>query len=1148
MEDRKEAMMKRLAARHEERILKAQNQVVPKKIDLKATEKAFLESSPSTMDMKTPIQPTGKVTVGYSASPILSFDEEANKQIIALSTWCNAMIGLDNSEEVDLGATKAEACKRIQKMLAKKTDEEIEGGVENQHQARRQYHRIFETNDSEKIKKQCQKILVDSGIDETIKEILSKNLVSVRKELAVYSDLSLQTSLLRVFLSFHPAWLKAALEAIFDKKLNPNPKLLIGTLSRFLIENVFTDARMLKNKKFAIGSGKPIVTAAGKDALHRHFLLITMKLMFLIETAHSQKIISNLTRIFTKSSCFKCLDDMASDLTKELLSGSSASLKKAFAKIGFTPSYKQSFVENYDYEAKGFENFSDGLILAKLIETIGEMEHGQLLLKLRDPAGDRIRKINNVKTVFAAMNEMGISTENATPACVVGGKKEAILSILWALIGVRVAKEKKIRIPRTVDVDKSKKRRSAVHEDVSSEVLKLCKVYGRELDVDVLDVNGLMNGQLLSKAWSVYVPTGLPVHSFDGQTLWEKVVAMAESELHIQRGLDQNVALFVKMFLDRMQIVRMSNENATKIQKAWRKFVLRKKTPKLYDVVCQVLSNRQSIGSSERSLSPCSTLQNGTFTISQFSDRQSIDTTLNDATFTVSRESVDSVGGFKMPKTPTRVTFSRTTISHTIDQVIEEEEDEDGEDTIVPSTARKRNVVSVEHKVFETFEESSELEGKEEEEKEEEEKERDENQDPGVQGISHHEIEPLAIEKELSKVDEEEKEETPSSTVDDIAETEEAGTLLPKNQNSQIEEDDVESVAVEVQESRKWEAVFQSYVDNQRRFVKENELNVVLNQESKTPELQKILRETKQLKRKQQAVAKKLGKIERDALAAKMSTDEAFVEWSVNSSQPLNRTDAGHDLEVEHEEEIEDADPDGSTNEMEAKAAVVIQKMIRGFLVRRRLRDKIENMRERADNYNRVLAHEDEQFATAGRTVAATTSSIEAKLRKSTLHGLTNANLHFVHLGATIIDRITDLVPSLLEKFVVELNGISLIYDILRVADRGYSYTTILHPLFNILKKSFANVPKEAMDEVVRPLLPKLAPRLAELMLAHAANQHYFMCIVSVLIAIGRRFPNMKTSGLEKVSYFTEKSLKKVSDPQCKKQLMTLKVVYEGLA
>uniref|UniRef100_A0A8R1DIQ7 Calponin-homology (CH) domain-containing protein n=1 Tax=Caenorhabditis japonica TaxID=281687 RepID=A0A8R1DIQ7_CAEJA len=338
-----------------------------------------------------------------------------------------------------------------------------------------------------------------------------------------------------------------------------------------------------------------------------------MKLMFLIETAHSQKIISNLTRIFTKSSCFKCLDDMASDLTKEMLSGSSASLKKAFAKIGFTPSYKQSFVENYDYEAKGFEDFSDGLILAKLIETIGEMEHGQLLLKLRDPAGDRIRKINNVKTVFAAMNEMGISTENATPACVVGGKKEAILSILWALIGVRVAKEKKIRIPRTVD-----------------------------------------------------------------------------------------------------------------------------KTPKLYDVVCQVLSNRQSIGSSERSLSPCSTIQNGTFTISQFSDRQSIDITLNDATFTVSRESVDSVGGFKMPKTPTRVTFSRTTISNTIDQVIEEEEeDEDGESTIVPSTARKRNVVSVEHKVFETFEESSELEEKEEEKEEEQ---RDENQDPDIQGISHQAV------------------------------------------------------------------------------------------------------------------------------------------------------------------------------------------------------------------------------------------------------------------------------------------------------------------------------------------------------------------------------------------------------------------------
>lgn len=268
VEDKKEAMLKRLANRHGNKIfilyliiyflplsekrLLDQVKSNTKKIDLRATERAFLESSPTSMNMRTPLNPS--ISSSVSDSPILSYDEKANKQIIALATWCNTMMELDVSEEMDLGESKAEACRNIQKMLKKRSDtSEVENTQEN---ARRRYQRIFEKNDPEVVKKKCKQLLDDSGMDASIKDLLSKNNVAIRKEHAVYNDIGLQTTLLHTFLSFHPAWLKTALEAIFNTRIDAQPKHLMKKLSQFFLDLVFSNPTMLKNKKFAQGSGK----------------------------------------------------------------------------------------------------------------------------------------------------------------------------------------------------------------------------------------------------------------------------------------------------------------------------------------------------------------------------------------------------------------------------------------------------------------------------------------------------------------------------------------------------------------------------------------------------------------------------------------------------------------------------------------------------------------------------------------------------------------------------------------------------------------------------------------------------------------------------------------------------------------------------
>ncbi|UMM35843.1 hypothetical protein L5515_008282 [Caenorhabditis briggsae] len=1271
IERKREAMLQRLASRNEKRTLEAAAaKETTKKIDLRATEKAFLESSPTSINLKTPVNPPSNYTISTpcSSSPILSFDEKAEKQMVALATWTNTMIGLDSTEELDLGATAAEACRRIQKMLGRKNEASEADRV---HQAARQrYQRIFEKNDPDVMRKKCKKLLDDSGIEESIRDMLSKNQITIRNEHSVFNDLALQTNLLRTFLCFHPAWLKVTIEAIFGARIDAQPKYMIRALSQFFIERVFSNPSMLKNKKFAQGSGKPIITKQGREALHRHFLETTMKLMFLIETANAHRVIPNLTRIFTKSSQYKCLDDMFSGLTKELLTGSSLTFKKAFAKIGFTPSYKQSFFDNYDYQAKGFADYSDGIILAKLIESVGELPHGELLLKLRDPAGDRIRKINNVKIVLQEMTSIGIPTEDVTPTAIVGGTKDAILAILWSIVGVRVAREKRVKTSRAVDETPKKKRRSAVHDNMSSDVLKTCKLYGRQLEQEVLDLDSLTDGILLDKIWKSCIPNATPISAYSGDSLWEKVVSMAELELGINRGLDQSIALFVKMFLDRMQTVKMYHEKAAIIQKQWKLYLERKNIPKLFFIVQQVLVNHRQ----QRCISPATTIDNATFVIQNtpgiLTERpslsqlpctpRSMNSTLNDATFTLSRDSlqypeIDTLSNcFKQPKTPLRGTFTRHTISKHLNEVIEEEEGSENDETVVPSTLKKRfrvdllttqqkttvfqeenagiieyeetsysreihTVASVRvHNSEEVYaEESPEIDGKGIEtlnissddvqnadcedviedleassesitpDKNNEEASEDHENAHGPVEISPEDVNvlkndftPEVLENDIV-ADE-------VSTEANIEPQENVPATLPMDHTQPTSSQSTSSSLVDyemTEEQKKSEAMFREMIENQKRYVLNNQLNLVIPDQSdtaSTPELRKILRETRELKRKQEEVAKRLGAIERKALAEK---ENAFIEYSttdeihMNENDVNDRPDAGLDNAVIQHDSVSGSldqlersadllrstSPTGIFEKLnndddaeklakkaleelqtkQRKSAVTIQKVVRGFLARRRFATEIRDWREKMVAYNMILAQENEQLDedNSQRDETKGNSSAERKLRKCTRR-LIHDNLHIVLLAATVIDRLTNLVPSLLDTFVIELNGIKPIYEILAVADQGFAYTSILSPLLKILQKSLLNVPEETSNPVIRPLLQKLSPRLVLLMCKHCQNQEFFTPIVTSLISIARRFPHKKDSFIE-ADYAIRQTMKKVLDKDGRNYLTTLQNVSE---
>ncbi|CAJ0605000.1 unnamed protein product [Cylicocyclus nassatus] len=124
--------------------------------------------------------------------------------------------------------------------------------------------------------------------------------------------------------------------------------------------------------------------------------------------------------------------------SREVLSGSGTPLTKAFAKMGFRPTYKQDFADDYNYTVKDFSDLTDGVILGKIIELVTGCPPGSLISRLRNPGGDRLRKIGNVKVCLQTACDRGVDLGAVKAEAITGANKEAILKVLWRLVGVYV--------------------------------------------------------------------------------------------------------------------------------------------------------------------------------------------------------------------------------------------------------------------------------------------------------------------------------------------------------------------------------------------------------------------------------------------------------------------------------------------------------------------------------------------------------------------------------------------------------------------------------------------------------------------------------------------------------------------------------------
>uniref|UniRef100_A0A1I8A813 Calponin-homology (CH) domain-containing protein n=1 Tax=Steinernema glaseri TaxID=37863 RepID=A0A1I8A813_9BILA len=258
--------------------------------------------------------------------------------------------------------------------------------------------------------------------------------VCVRSDKKIFADIGLQAEILQLFLSFHPVWLEIGLEIVTGKKITAGANFIAKTAG-LIRTHIISDPAILASKKYALGKTKGIITAEGTKMLHRHFLAKMCHFLVAVELMRSSSLVPQVKCLFVKNSPYKCFNDVFVVLSREVIAGST-NLPKYLRKIGFAPDFKQGFFEEYDYSVSGdfVRTLSDGLTLGKVVEIVTGCEIDHVIKKLRNPGGDRIRKLGNIKAVLQVAVERGIDVNDVKPELIVGGDVNTILEVLWRII------------------------------------------------------------------------------------------------------------------------------------------------------------------------------------------------------------------------------------------------------------------------------------------------------------------------------------------------------------------------------------------------------------------------------------------------------------------------------------------------------------------------------------------------------------------------------------------------------------------------------------------------------------------------------------------------------------------------------------------
>ncbi|KAF8372884.1 aspm-1, partial [Pristionchus pacificus] len=522
-------------------------------------------------DPFTPMTPSRRPA---TVSTPLAYEEKLERQFVALSSWANVI--LDSASfvsEIDLGTSKQDASRKLQEMLTKTNKK---SNIMNEGKTGKYTDMCLRKKCLDYLKR-ADSVYQSIQIPNELKKMVEKGNISIKPNIEVYANIGVQTSILSLLFTLHPFWLFIAVETVcaefndhdtvsLDARLPFSSSSFAPATVRFIHDHILANAKLMSKKKFAIGTVKKIVTDKGREMLHNHCITCILSMAVLLEYAKNSYLFENTPGLFVKNSEIKTVNDFCMELSRLVLSASGTPLNKAFDKVCFSRSYRQSFLEEYHYVMQSVRDMADGIILGRLIELLTDSSPLSIIGNMRNPQGDRIRKKGNVEKALMAASEAGIDVDGISIDQILSAHRESCLDLMWRLVGVYVRKRaeqeplrrESLCLDNATDTDEADETvMGAPLGGMAESAFTVYQQLAFQFGMHLSKWADLENGLLLSSIWQHYNPTAPDVRFYNGESLFDKVAHAADSDLGIPLALtalrdERQLGLFAHMFLSRL--------------------------------------------------------------------------------------------------------------------------------------------------------------------------------------------------------------------------------------------------------------------------------------------------------------------------------------------------------------------------------------------------------------------------------------------------------------------------------------------------------------------------------------------------------------------------------------------------------------------
>uniref|UniRef100_A0AAF5PN83 Calponin-homology (CH) domain-containing protein n=1 Tax=Wuchereria bancrofti TaxID=6293 RepID=A0AAF5PN83_WUCBA len=510
---------------------------------------------------------------------------EMDKKLIhqaALTSWLNYLLD-ENSDITDNSEISAKSKKDADLYLWKllTSGNDIPMMKDNEPQDNISYRCFMATNELSEMRARFRLLYENSPIPNDIADVVKNGKIAVRMDRRIYADVGLQVDLLNLLLSFHPFYLRLGLETILSINIGikTNFKTQLRIIASAITQNIFKNPKIMNNRKYVQGRAKILINERGTEALLQHFLTKICQFLFIVDKAWRDDVISRKNRcIFVKWSAYKSINDVVAALSRELMTGTS-NLPKTLSRLGLFLDRKQGFFEEFQYHVTDLlKDLSNGMILGRTVEILADLQNGTVIHCLRDPGGDRLRKVGNVKTVIDFAKRKGLLPEDLYVDIegIVQGNIDEIISLLWRFVGKELGS-----INDSDNCD-------AEVDSISQQLLSL---FG--MSYEIRNPLELADGKLFSFLWKQYYSYGTPFELFAGTTVLEKIANAAECHFGIPSLMllkwkntpeEKALCLFTKIFISRIYECYKLTSSAIVIQRAFRRYRYRSTLKMDYNV------------------------------------------------------------------------------------------------------------------------------------------------------------------------------------------------------------------------------------------------------------------------------------------------------------------------------------------------------------------------------------------------------------------------------------------------------------------------------------------------------------------------------------------------------------------------------------